>query len=49
VWATCAEDTKRMGVKKMKCITDVYGVSIKESVRNEEVLRRCSSEVSIKK
>jgi hypothetical protein len=37
VWATSAEDTRRMGVMEMKCVRHMCGVSIMDRGRNEEV------------
>ena len=47
VWAASAEDRRRMGVMEMKCMRAMCGVSIWDRIRNEEVRRRCGSELSI--
>jgi hypothetical protein len=47
VWTASAEDTRRMCVKEMKCMRAMCSVSIMDRVRNEEVQRRCGSELSI--
>jgi hypothetical protein len=36
-----------MGVLEIKCMRGTYAVSILDTVRNEEVQRRCDSEPSI--
>jgi hypothetical protein len=45
--ATSAEDRRRMGVMEMKRIRVMREVSIMYIVRNEEVWRRCGSELSV--
>jgi hypothetical protein len=47
VWAIGAAGIRRMEVMEIKCIRDMCGVSIMDKVRNEDVRRRCGSEVSI--
>jgi hypothetical protein len=45
VWAASADDRRRMGVIEMKCMRAMCGVSIRDRIRNEEVRRRCGSEL----
>jgi hypothetical protein len=47
VWATSAEDRRRMGVMEIKCMRAMHGVKIMDSVKNKEVQKRCGSELSI--
>jgi hypothetical protein len=47
VWAASADIRRRMGVMEMKCMRAMCGVSIWDRIRNEEVWRRCGSELSI--
>jgi hypothetical protein len=47
VWAASAEDRRRMGVMEIKCMRAMCGVSIKDRIRNEEVWRKCDSELTI--
>jgi hypothetical protein len=47
VWATSAAERRRMEVMEMKCMRAMSGVSIMYIVRNEDVHRRCGSEVNI--
>jgi hypothetical protein len=46
-WATGAAERRRMEVMEMKCMRPMCGVRIMDRVRNEDVRRRCGSEVSI--
>jgi hypothetical protein len=45
VWAASAEDRKKMGVMEIKCMRAMCGVNIMCRIRNEEVRRRCGSEL----
>jgi hypothetical protein len=47
VWATNADDRRRIGVVEMKCMGAMCEVSILDRVRNEKVRRMCGSELSI--
>jgi hypothetical protein len=46
VWATSVQD-RWMGMREMKCMGYMCGVRIMDRVRNEEVHRRCGSEVLV--
>jgi hypothetical protein len=43
----CGQQVQRIGVMKMKAMRAMCGVSIMDRVRNEEVRRRCGSELII--
>jgi hypothetical protein len=47
VWATSAEDIRRISVMEIECMRAMCEVSILDGVRNKKVRRRCSSELSI--
>jgi hypothetical protein len=47
VWAIIAKDRERMGVMEMKCMRAMCVVSIMDKDRNEEVRRKCGSEINI--
>jgi hypothetical protein len=49
VWATSVAERRRMEVMSMKCMRAMCGVSIMDRVRNEDIRRRCGSEISIEK
>jgi hypothetical protein len=46
VWESSAEDRRKMGVMEIKCMRAMCEVNIKGRIRNEEVGRRCGSELS---
>jgi hypothetical protein len=47
IWATGAAERRRIEAMKMNCMRAMCGVSIMDRVRNEDVHRRCGSELRI--